>query len=242
MRQSRKSAVIILHGWGVRGDTYRTFRLLLEKEGFAVYAPDLPGFGVKPLPKNALTLNDYVLFVKGFVKKNIKGKYVLIGHSFGGRIAIVFSAFSQKNLRGLILTGAAGIRHPLPLRSKVAFLFAKYGASIFTVPPPSKLREFFKKLLYRFAGEFDYYRAGKLRQTFGNVIAKDLKEYLPKIKVPTLLVWGDKDRIIPVSDGYFMAKHIPRSRLVIVKDAPHRLPYTNPEALLKACLPFLRAL
>lgn len=240
--QNAKLSLVILHGWGVRGETYQPITSLLEREGFTVYAPDLPGFDDQPLPKKVLTLEDYVDFVRSFIKKHIHRDYVVIGHSFGGRVAILLAQKTNTRMKGLILTGAAGIKHPLSLRSKIAFYFAKYGSGFLTIPPLSQSKEFVRKLLYHFIREFDYYRAGELRETFKNIIKDDLSPKLAKIRVPTLIVWGEKDLITPVLDGEFMKRSIPKSRLIIIKNASHRLPYMNPEVFCKACLPFLESL
>ncbi len=228
----KKKTVLILHGWGVGGQTYHTLKALLEKENFLVFAPDLPGFGEEALPKEALTMDDYVAFVKDFIKKHIKGEYVIIGHSFGGRLAIILGTDSDKKLSKIILTGAAGIRHPLSLRSKAVFFMAKYAGWVKS--------NFLRKLLYHVAGEFDYYKAGKLKKTFQNVIARDLTDYLPKIAVPALIVWGENDFVIPPSDGEYMRQKIKNSELILVSGARHNFPYTMPHVFIEKILPFLK--
>lgn len=238
--QESRVPIVILHGWGLSGKTYSELSYLLKKEGFTVFAPDLPGFGSEPLSKSVLILQDYIDFVKNFIQKKIHGKYFLIGHSFGGRIAILLAAEGDKKMKGLILTGAAGIKRSLSLRSKIASFLAKYPSVFFAYKPLSKYRKIFRKLLYRFAGEFDYYKAGKMRATFRNIIKDDLTEYLSKIAVPTLIVWGENDTITPLCDGKIMTEKIPNSRLVIAKDASHRFPYEKPEAFVKAIRPFFQ--
>lgn len=240
MSNIHRPTILILHGWGLQGNVYKELLRLFKQKEFRVLAPDLPGFGTEPLKKKTMTLNDYIEFVDNFIPKNIKGRYVIIGHSFGGRIAIKFTSSHPKNLSGLILTGAAGIRHPLSMRSTIAFYFAKYLVVLFTIPPFSQWRGFFQKFLYYFTGELDYYKAGHLKDTFKKIIAEDLTKYLTKISVPSLLVWGEKDRVIPISDGQFMNKHIKKSRLIAIRDATHKLPYQKPRLFLNACLPFLQ--
>ncbi len=231
--------ILILHGWELRGSVYNQLKKLLEKEGFTVFVPDLPGFGERPLSKPVLTLADYVNFVKDFIKKNIKQDLVIIGHSFGARVAIVLASQNPENLKKLVLTGAPGIRRPLPLRSKIAFFLAKTASGIFTVPPFSFLQGFFRKLLYKFTGEFDYYKAGNLRETFKNIIAHELTDHLAKIKIPTLLVWGEQDLIVPVSDGQAMREFISNAKLIVIRTANHKLPYLQPDIFVKTILPFL---
>lgn len=232
--------ILILHGWGLRGSVYDPLKKLLENKGFKVFAPDLPGFGEEPLKKEVMTLNDYVDFAQKFIKKNIMEDYAIIGHSFGARVAIVLSSQNPGHLKKLILTGAPGVRRPLPLRSKIAFFLAKIVAGAFTVPPFIFLQGFFRKLLYKFAGEFDYYKAGKLRETFKKIISHELVSYLPKIKIPTLLAWGEQDLVVPASDGRAMQQLMPNAKLIVVKNTNHKLPYFHPEIFIKTILRFLQ--
>lgn len=232
----KKPTVLILHGWGVGGGAYRELCQLLKDRSFSVFVPDLPGFGKEPLTKKNLTLDDYLDFTKNFIKKNIQGKYVLIGHSFGGRITIKLAASRPSNLSQIILTGAAGIVHPLSFRSKLAFFFAKSGSMLTLVSP---FREFLRKFLYHVVGEFDYYKAGKLKKTFQNIIAEDLSGYLPKISASTLLVWGENDFVIPPSDGESMRQKIKNSELIVVSGARHNFPYSMPHVFVEKILPFL---
>lgn len=234
-----KPAILILHGWGLTGKSYNDIATLLEKEGFKVFSPDLPGFGAEPLTSESFKLKDYLNFVRGFINKNILGEYILIGHSFGGRIAILLAAAGDKNLKGVVLTGAAGIKHPLAIRSKIAFFLAKYPAVIFAYPPFSKISGLLRKFLYRFAREFDYYKSGRLRGTFRNIIGQDLTSYLSKIKIPTLIVWGENDFIVPLVDGELMNDKIKNSRLIVIEKASHKLPYEKPVEFFKAIKPFL---
>lgn len=236
-----KPTILILHGWGRRERSYNDLISLLANADFSVFAPDFPGFDGQSLPREALTLDDYVDFTKAFIKRNVNGKYIIIGHSFGGRIAIKLAASHPSGLAKLVLTGAAGIRHPLPLRSKIAFFCARNMAWVFTLPLISSCRELFRKALYRFVGEFDYYRAGKLRETFKNVIGEDLSYFLPKISAPTLIVWGEEDVIVPLSDGKFMNKKIEGSKFIVVKGAGHNLPIMMPNVFVEKILPFINA-
>lgn len=242
MSTTKKPTILILHGWGLQDNVYKELIAMLEKEGFSVLAPNLPGFGSEPLIRNEMNLDDYVDFVRAFIRKKVRGPYVVLAHSFGGRIAILFAYERPKNLKGLIFTGAAGIRHPLSLRSKLASYAAKYGSFIFTIPPFSSVRGIFRFALYRFARESDYYKAGNLRETFKNIVAKDLTEYLPKITYPTLIVWGEEDTITPLVDGHTMKKLISGSKLIVIKNRGHKLPYESLESVkefVEAAKPFL---
>lgn len=88
-------------------------------------------------------------------------------------------------------------------------------------------------------GSRDYRNAGKLRGTFVKVVNEDLRQYLPHIKSPVLLVWGELDRETPVSDGRLMKDLIPHAQLNVIQGAGHHCFLDDPEAFLKIISPFL---
>lgn len=237
-----KYPILILHGWSknMRGNRYNAIQSLLEKKGFTVLAPDLPGFGTNPLKKEKLEFDDYITFVHDYMKRlNIK-KAILLGHSFGGRIAIRFSATYPNLVAKLILAGASGIPRPLPsLKKKIIYAVTKILRPFFSIPPFSLFYIFFRKLIYYFIGEMDYYKAGSLRETFKQVHKVSIVYDLPKITTPTLIVWGENDTIIPLTDGKLMHDTIKNSKLIIVKNSTHKLPYENPKAFMEAIDSFL---
>jgi len=237
-----KHPIVILHGWSNEGkrEKYDAIKEIFENKGYKVYIPDLPGFGNNPIKKEALFFEDYIEFVLEFIKSKKLEKVILLGHSFGGRIAIRFTSLHQGMVEKLLLTGASGIPHSLPsLKNNLLFLLTKLLKPIFLFPPMSFFYKFFRKLLYYSIGEMDYYKAGSLSQTFKNVYKVSVVDDLGKIHIPTLLIWGEKDTFTPLVDGKYMQNHIPHSKLIVIPNASHRLPYENPAAFTQAVLSFL---
>lgn len=229
--------IIILHGWGLKGSIYKNLINLFKQEGFKVFAPDLPGFGSEPLCSSSMNLDGYVEFLDGFIKKNKISKSILIGHSFGGRIAIKYVYKYPQGVSRLILTGVPAIRNK-SFTKKIAFVFAVIGGKLLK-GVPTKIREVLRKSLYRVIGEWDYYKAGRLRQVFKNIIGEDLIQYLKEIKIPVLLVWGEKDSIVPASDICKIKKYLLKAKFIIVPNIGHKLPYENPDVFLDAIESFL---
>lgn len=234
---SSKSSILILHGWGVRGSTYNEIKDLLEDQGFTVFVPDLPGFGEEPLRSQTMMLDDYVDFVDEFLKANKILKPVIIGHSFGGRVALKYAFKYPEKATKVVLTGAPVIRSRV-FKRKISFIVAIAGGQLFRFLPKTT-KDFLRKLLYFLVGERDYYSAGPLKQVFKNIISEDLVFYAKNVKVPVLLVWGENDKVVPVSDMKKIAKIIPHATFSVAKDAGHKLPYEKPEIFVKAILPFL---
>lgn len=244
MRMS-KLPIIILHGWGSSSAAWEVTKQLLQKAGYQVLVPDLPGFGKEPVPKKPWSVSDYVEWVLGFIQLAKLDKFVLIGHSFGGRIAIKLTAQYPQKVEKLILTGAAGIRFTsLGEKIKInAFQLACIlGDLVFKVPPFILFRPLVRKILYWIAGVKDYYEARDpiIKETFKKVINEDLIDILPKIKVPTYLLWGKDDLMIPPKHAYIMAEKIPDSKLEIIEKAGHRLPYGQPEIFVEKVTEFLK--
>ncbi len=237
----QKYPIIILHGWAttMTGDRYSELKSILEKKGFAVFTPDLPGFGKQPLTKPGMDLDDYVDFVKEFmIKKQLK-KVILIGHSFGGRIAAKLSAQNPQLVQALILTGSPLIRKKLSLKKQVISSIAKSGKQVVDILP-KEVSDLFKKGTYQLLGEWDYYKAGGLKETFKKVIHEDLLSLLPTIHTKTLVVWGGQDTFVPLIIGKEIAEYIPGATYVVVPEATHKLPYEYPQKFAEEVLKFIQ--
>jgi len=234
---------------------------------FTIIIPDLSGFGKSDEPRENWELDDYVEFVNEFTKKiSRKGgfellkdllkkfdstkaaqieekiKPILIGHSFGGRIAIKYAAKYPEKIDKLILTGAAGIKHKLTIKQKALFIVAKIGKMIFSLPVINN----FQKSVYKIFSKMvqsrkkDYYNASpQMKEIMKNVLAEDLTDHLGKIKKPTLLIWGREDKTTPLADGRIMNEKIENSELVVVNGANHSLPYQKAEEFGKIVGEFL---
>ena len=111
-------SLIILHGWGKYTGSWASVIDILEKGGLSVFYPPLPGLDEKRPLFKPWTLDDYVAWAENYIKQKQLDSFFILGHSFGGRIAIKLAAKNPKWLRGLILVSAAGIR-----RKKTAVFF-----------------------------------------------------------------------------------------------------------------------
>lgn len=233
-----KNEIVILHGWGLSGDKYGALKKLLKEKGYKVFNPDLPGFGTEPLVHANMALDDYVVFLRKFIEKNKISKPIIIGHSFGGRVAVKYAWKYRNDVASLILTGVPIIRHTT-LKRKIAYIVAVVGGKIFKLfPKETKL--FLRKILYAFIGEWDYYKAGPLQQVFKNIIGEELTMYAKSISVPTFLVWGEDDRIVPASDVSKIKKDIiPHATTMVVEGEDHKLPYISPKNFIKAIMSVL---
>jgi len=236
--------VLILHGWGSRSKNWSRVKELLENQGYKVFVPDLPGFGGNPSPSSPWSIDDYVEWVSDFCGKNNLSQFFLLGHSFGGGLAVKFvNSFSGK-ARALILVGAK-IRRQKSYRYYLGLVLGKLGKLIFFIPGFSFFQPFAKKVLYWLIGTRDYYqleveKAVTMKETFKKIIEEDLTPYLSQISVPTLIIWGKKDNITPLKDAYLINKRIEGSKLEIIKDGRHVPNMETPEILAEKIKEFLK--
>lgn len=220
--------VLILHGWGSSSTKWVSVARLLKNKGFQVIIPDLPGFGLSCEPQQPWSVSDYATFVQEFAKKLTLNNFILIGHSFGGRVAVKLSLQIPKQIKKTILVAPAGIKHKKTTRQKIASTLGKIGKGI----PKFPGSQIFKKLIYRLSGSYDYFKASPMmKKVMQKVVAEDLTPSLEKIKVPVLLIWGKKDKITPLEDARLMHKKIPNAQLVIIPDAGHGIHLEKPKAL-----------
>jgi pimeloyl-ACP methyl ester carboxylesterase len=221
--------IVLLHGWGAGTKKLLPLRCQLEAFGWNVYLPELPGFG-KPAPKKAWGIKDYSKYInsEATVKFNNE-EYFVFGHSFGGGIAIKLASGKQGKISGVILCATRGISRGKSVKRLVFNTAAKAGR-VFLLTP--KIGKKFKDLLYKAAREHDYEKLdGVMRDIFKKVVSEDLKPFLKKVNVPTLVLWGNEDKMTPVKDAYCIKKLVSWSKLVVYQKQGHRLPYEKPKEL-----------
>ena len=216
--------LVCLHGWGGSKESFTELRAALEGSGINVLTPDLPGFGEEPEPKKPWTVDHYAGWVSGFVTHNVKGSFILLGHSPGGRIALKLAARKTLPIEHLYLCAAAGIRHPRHFKRIIGLTLAKSGKALLAVPGLKKLEPIGKKLLYKLVRVHDYEQASPvMRQTLINVSAENLQPTLKDIDVPTDIFWGKEDGMTPFSDALIMEREIPNATLHAYDGVRHRV-------------------
>lgn len=232
-----RKTIIILHGWGLFGKRYKELQSLLEQNGYQVFAPDMPGFGEEPLVKDPMSIDDYVRFVVQYMKKKKIKKASFIGHSFGGRVLAKLAVTHPELIERIVFTGSPLIRQKLSLKKRIIQKVVRRG-QLFVHFAPKFLQKFIRYGLYRFIGEFDYYKAQKLRETFKKVINENSSSYVNRIKTQSLVIWGENDRIALLEYGKKMTDILPNAKLVVIKNAGHGIPYTHTKKFAQQVLSF----
>lgn len=220
-------AVVLMHGWGCDNTTVRSIAATLEPR-MHVYNLDLPGHGRSDEPQEIWGVGEYTDFVEKFIDRQGLKDFSLIGHSFGGRISILMGS-RRRDIRSIVLVDAAGIK---PRRKP------KYYLKVYSYKTMKRLLPllFGKKrgneMLDKYRGKVgsdDYRRSSAvMRGIMSRCVNQDLKQYMPEIKAPTLLVWGKEDTATPLSDAKAMEKLIPDAGLVAFDCCGHYSFLDNP--------------
>ena len=226
---SSKNKIYLLHGWSVNQrnkDKWLPLITSLEKKGFKPVFLAIPGLS-SPL-NEVWKIDDFIDWLSKELPQ--KEKVVLLGHSFGGHLAIRFSALYPDRVKKLILVDSSGIRdQSLVAKIKRAsfWLAAKVGKFLFRM-------EIARKLLYLIARERDYYSAPPLlRRTMSLILDDEIADDLEHITAPTLIIWGADDKVTPLKIARQKQQRIPDAELKIIKGARHSPQFTHVEQVAK---------
>ena len=229
--------LLLLHGWGCNTTTFNTIRPFLEAH-FRVLTVDFAGFGQSDEPGEVWGVEEYTQSIEALAKSEGVERPILIGHSFGGRVSIVYA--SRNEVRKVILVDAAGVKpkHSLNYYRKVyTFKLLK------RLLPLLVGRERAEKIINERrakAGSSDYSQATPMmRAILSKVVNEDLCHLMPAIKAPTLLFWGERDTATPLADAKRMEALIPDAGLVTVAGAGHFSFLENTPLFLRVVESFL---
>lgn len=201
---------LLLHGWGQNIKMMEPLCPGLE-ESCNILIVDLPGFGFSSEPKRPLTIDDYADIINKLVLNlNIK-IYILIGHSFGGRISIKYAA--KYGVEKLVLLAS-----PFRKSTKKVSLKVKMLKSMKKIPGLKKLEGFAKKHI----GSRDYKAATPImRQILVNAVNEDLLEDGKKISAPTIIIYGDLDEEVSLEDVKEVEKTLKDAALIVYEGCTH---------------------
>ena len=200
-----------------------------------VIIPDLPGFGKSQEPQKSWSLDDYVEWVKEFSEKipGLDVPFCVVGHSFGGALAAKFSIKYVQNVKKLFLVAAACVRKRTWYK-KMLYRLSQIIKVFSFLPYYAVFRKAFYKFVIR---KSDYpYASGVMKETLLKIISDDLSHKVGFLKIPTVLIWGDKDTSTPMEQGEFIHKKIPYSKLITISGANHALEIEVPAILAQKIL------
>jgi len=245
--------VVLIHGTGSSLHTFNGWSDRLTEE-HRIVRMDLPGYGLTgPFPDGDYSMENYVKFLKSFLDEMEINRCALAGNSLGGGIAWRFAEKYPDRVEKLVLIDASG--YPYTSQSEpIAFEIAKIpvikNALKFITPrfvARSSLENVYADNTLVTDDLVDRYfeltlREGN-RQAFIDRFAreKDTTAYrsIPSIKTPTLILWGEADKLIPLQSAYRFHDDLPNDTLVILPNLGHVPMEENPAMSLESVLDFL---
>jgi pimeloyl-ACP methyl ester carboxylesterase len=198
--------VLFLHGWALGQHAYKRAMKRLVQLGCQVYAPALPGFGgTADLPPRHLSFAGYAHWVDGFLRAvGVSEPVFLVGHSFGGGVAIKFASDYRDRVRYLVLInsvgGSAWAKTGSTVRSMAERPLWDWGIHFPTdILPIGQVRRVLPVILEdalpnAMRNPLALWRIGNLARKAD--LTPEL-EALKEQKLPVVVLWGDKDTIIP---------------------------------------------
>lgn len=234
---SERSTLVILPGWGGTKETWEPF-MERARQQYDVHCVELPCFGDEPCPHEIWGVEQYADFVADKIKKlritNYELRVTLLGHSFGGAVAVQLAADHPELVSKLILSGPAVIRPKFAFKRKVFGAVARIGNVVFSIPPLSLFKNVARRVLYKAADSPDYLNtSGIQREIYKKIIRQDLRHLFSRVQTPTLIVAGTKDTYVPSSYSAKVAQLIPKAELRSIEGGKHGLHIQDPRGLFE---------
>lgn len=196
-----EETIILLHGWQANRNTFNRLISFLEEE-YRIISIDLPGFG-ETIIERPYSVREVSNVIHELLDTLGIKNPIILGHSYGGRIAISYA--SMYETKKLILVDSAGLKKRLNIFLKLKVLFYK------------TFKRFGLKM-----GSSDYQNSeGILRKMLVMTVNDDLSLEMGIINAPTLMIYGENDKVTPLKEANKINKKIKNSKLIVMPDAGH---------------------
>ena len=252
--------VLLIHGFGARSYSWRHVIEPLAQNN-RVITVDLKGFGDSPKPRDdAYSVYEQARLVRNFILENDLQNLHIVGHSYGGGVALAVSIYLSASNPGLqkSLVLIDSVAYPQELPGFVKILATPVLGPLITyaVPNTFQVKNLLQKVYFNDdlipQEAIDHYAAdlGKpdakyaLLTSVRQILPTDLQQFsenYASLTIPTLIIWSREDEIVPLAVGKRLHENLPNSRLVIMSDVGHAVQEEKPALLLPHLRNFLEA-
>jgi abhydrolase domain-containing protein 6 len=222
--------VVLLHGFGATADSWNRFAPRLMTR-YRVIAPDLPGWGQSTrIDAESYAYPEQVERLRQFLRTLELHRVHLVGHSMGGFIAAAYAARYPEEVMTLGLLAPHGVAGPMPSELALSVAAGDNWLVASSVPEFELLldkvfarRPYIPKSVFRVAAARAINGSAKSARIFAETQNNDpsLEERLGLIQAPSLIIWGDQDRVLHVSCGELFRKGIRNSELLVLPGIGH---------------------
>lgn len=224
-RSGQGRPVLLIHGLSGSEQWWR-HNIGPLQAGHSVYVVDLAGYGAAH-KQAALGVRAEAELVCAWIRAENLQHVTLVGHSMGGQIAIYVAAMEPERISGLVLACASGLLKTSFYRTALQLPRAAFVGR----------KRFLPRIL------FDAARAGpvNLWRSTNDLLKNNVQDILPKITAPTLVVWGERDPLVPLPLGRLLAEKIPHAALEVIPRAGHVVMVDAPARFNALLLEFMKS-
>ncbi len=221
--------VLFIHGWSISTEPYQdSLNALAQK--YWVIVPDSPGSGRSHCDRSLLSYQTYANCIVQLIERLNLDRFKLIGHSFGGGVALAYAkryplglaAAIPEQVSSLIVINSTG----MPLIS-IPDLIQRRFAEL-----PQQIAQLRWTIVLKIIQAFGYnsiFHGQHLIEGAQIALYEDIRPWLKNIKSPCLVLWGEQDYFTPIEIGYGLVEAIPNSKLQIVPGGYHEWCMMQPE-------------
>ncbi|WP_319420792.1 alpha/beta fold hydrolase [Pleurocapsa sp. FMAR1] len=232
--QTAGETILFIHGWGISTEPYQDcLEALAEK--YWVIAPDLPGFGRSTCDRSLSSYQTYANCLLQLIDCLNLNKFQLMGHSFGGGVALALAAAIPDRVSSLIAINSTGI----PMIS----LFETIKGRFAELPQQLDLSGWINfSIVMQALGHNAIFHSQHCIEGAQIAFNEDLRPWLNQLRLPCLILWSDRDYFTPIKIGYALAEAIPNAKLQIIPDAYHEWCMMQPKTLADIAFDFFQSI
>jgi pimeloyl-ACP methyl ester carboxylesterase len=210
--------IVFIHGACENSMFWNHQKIMADR--YRLFLVDLPNHGKSKAQEQPVEIIHYANIVNEFIANNCPDKVVLVGHSMGGAIALSAAITQPQRLRGIVLVSSGAKLGVLP--SIREGLRTRFDETVKTIVGPRQFASTTNLEIIRFVtNEMSKCKGDVASADYEACNNFDVRQKLRTISVPALIMVGEEDRMTPVPWSTYLKENIPKSKIVVLKQASH---------------------